>query len=322
MPNIIINNYCNQHCPYCFAQDMMAKDNNNTTLEEFKKIFGWLKNSNCHYIGLIGGEPTLSPYFADILKYLNEEKRNYPLKIVIFTNGTNIEPYLSLIDSSYSFLININAPEYIGEDNGQRTLKNIELLSKRNEIDITFGITLFPEIKNTDYILKLAQKYNRRAIRVSYAAPVDIDHIDKEEYYSIGKDIFYNFGLKCVEYGIKMYLDCNRIPQCYFKKMEWNFLQLITNNPNIKDYCSPVIDIDKDGNAISCFGGGRNVSPKNIFNFDDLKNLEHNFICTDINNKLLNNGTGRCQNCERYKTLQCQGGCLAFSTYKEKEQKK
>ena len=34
MPNIIITNYCNLSCPYCFANDIIQTKKHNITLDE------------------------------------------------------------------------------------------------------------------------------------------------------------------------------------------------------------------------------------------------------------------------------------------------
>lgn len=320
MPNIIINSYCNQKCPYCFAQDMMSGGHTNITLKEFKKIFQWLKKSECHHIGLIGGEPTLNPHLKDILMYINEEKKTYALRITIFTNGTNLKPIMPYVDGSYQFLININAPEHIGEDNAKKTIKGLELLKERPEIKTVFGATIFPGIENVEYILKLANEYNKPYIRVSYAAPNAPEGVDKHQYYADGKEIFYDFAMKCAAHGVKLWLDCNRIPVCHYTQEEYNVIKLLLENANtVKNYCFPVIDIDKNGDATACFGGGNGLKPKNIFDFEDYGTLERNFYCNDMTQKALHNDAGKCKDCDAFKRMHCQGGCLAFSSYSNKE---
>ena len=73
MPNIIITNYCNLKCPYCFASEMLNDPNKkNISESELKRILAWLEKSPPPSIGLIGGEPTLHPDFANILSIVNE----------------------------------------------------------------------------------------------------------------------------------------------------------------------------------------------------------------------------------------------------------
>lgn len=66
MPNIILTEYCNLKCPYCFASTMIeeAKDYKNITMEQLDNILNWLYPTAIEGefgIGLIGGEPLLHP---------------------------------------------------------------------------------------------------------------------------------------------------------------------------------------------------------------------------------------------------------------------
>lgn len=67
--NIMINNYCNLHCPYCFAQQEMTQHVvNNITQENFKKFLDFLKANDIKEVRMIGGEPTLHPHLFDLIQ--------------------------------------------------------------------------------------------------------------------------------------------------------------------------------------------------------------------------------------------------------------
>ena len=59
--NIIINNYCNLTCEYCFAKDVMEEQRQQMTLEQFQWALDFLDASNDGNIRIVGGEPTLHP---------------------------------------------------------------------------------------------------------------------------------------------------------------------------------------------------------------------------------------------------------------------
>ena len=68
MPNIAITNYCNLKCPYCFANDMINEQKKNIELNNYIKLLHYLTEyNNIKEIGIIGGEPTLHPFFKEIL---------------------------------------------------------------------------------------------------------------------------------------------------------------------------------------------------------------------------------------------------------------
>lgn len=45
--NLMVNNYCNLHCPYCFAQEEMhSKKVMNITIENYKIFLDFLKKND------------------------------------------------------------------------------------------------------------------------------------------------------------------------------------------------------------------------------------------------------------------------------------
>jgi radical SAM protein with 4Fe4S-binding SPASM domain len=291
----------------------MIQDNKyNITLEEFKKIHNWLVDSGDKSIGLIGGEPTLNPEFRDILKFIGEENKLTP---VLFTNGTtDLSSYLHLLQRA-GFLINVNNPIYVGQKNYEATLKTMDLLYD-NDFIFTIGITLFPNMASFDYIFELAKKYKHDGIRVSYAAPV-ID-IGKEEYYNLGKDLFLDFCKKGIENNISIFLECNKVPFCYYNEDEMEIIReaTIVNDAMLFDYCRPVVDIDRKGDAIPCFGGKFVNKKVNIFDFKELAELQRYFYMNEMYDKMIHNGEGKCSTCDKFNKKICQGGCLGFSKLK------
>ena len=68
--NLMVNNYCNLHCPYCFAQEEMhSKKAMNITIENYEIFLDFLKKNDMDSVRLIGGEPTLHP---DLDKLIQE----------------------------------------------------------------------------------------------------------------------------------------------------------------------------------------------------------------------------------------------------------
>lgn len=85
-----ITNACNLDCPFCSNE----KGNNFMSLNEIDNYLKQIK-IHCNYIYLhILGEPTLHPYFDEILSLLDQ----YELKLQLVTNGTLLSRYPNILN--------------------------------------------------------------------------------------------------------------------------------------------------------------------------------------------------------------------------------
>jgi molybdenum cofactor biosynthesis enzyme MoaA len=91
MGNVLLTNYCNRRCKYCFAQERIAFDDAGEgdeskrflSFDDLETIIAFFKRSACSQVGLLGGEPTLHPHFPAIIdRFLAEGFR-----VKLFSNG-------------------------------------------------------------------------------------------------------------------------------------------------------------------------------------------------------------------------------------------
>lgn len=313
MANIIITNYCNLSCPYCFANKHIKEtEKENITLEQLENIFQWLAKTPINRIGLIGGEPTLHPNFDLILKATIDfcEKNNtYGL---LFTNGIELEQYIHLLTPRIKILINLNHPDILKEDKWNKLQNTLKSLEKNNMLkQVSFGINLYHDIKTYNYIFDLLNQYGKYELRVSYVAPTNkYLTFNKEEYYLKAKQIFLPFMEQAKQNNIIIKIDCNHIPNCYFSEKEQEFLDSCLLEKN-SDYCQPVIDITPNFEGTACFGAYELI---NLHQFENIKEAERYFYFKIMYPKVLHNNTSKCNNCQKYQTMACQGGCLAFAS--------
>lgn len=312
MPNIALLNYCNLKCPYCFANTFIEdKDKQLITIEQLDKILNFIIQTPIDRIGLIGGEPTLHPQFKEILLHTISfcESHQTQYMPVVFTNGIELEKYSKFFKKAHA-LINLNEPEIVGQEKWEKinnSLQKLDMLGAM-EKNITFGINLYPNIKNYYYIFDIAKKYGKKFIRCSYTAPAcQFITTNKEEYYSQGKTLFLNFLEEAAKNNILIHMDCNKIPLCYFDNKEQEFI--LKNCDNYTSWCKPVLDITPDFKAVSCFGT-YNLIDLNKFN--NLNEVERYANIKYMDPKRLKNQTGKCLNCPKAENLTCQGGCLSF----------
>ena len=326
MPNIIITNNCNLSCPYCFASSITSQQIQNIDINQFEDILQWCLNNNYNeaHIGLIGGEPTLHPQFKEILLKLQEYHNdpNLHLSSILFTNGLNLLPFLDYIPDNMSILINVND---LDSNNQNKLLKTLDTLYEKQWLQdqhivklfalqpkVVLGCNLYKDKTDYSFFWKIIDKYPEinKALRLSIVAPTtEYDKNHKEEYYSTMLPIFIKFIEESKKRYFKIFNDCNQIPICYLennKELLNNLQECFINKPHI---CAPVIDINQDFQATSCFGISDFIDCNHFKNINELSEY---FKYKCIAKKMLEKND-KCQNCEKFKFLKCQGGCFAFN---------
>ena len=317
MPNIILTEYCNLNCSYCFANKMIDEsdiNNKNISLEQLKTILLWLAptaSSSDFSFGLIGGEPTLHPQFKEILHLVNDFNEMTKSNSIIFTNGLTLDKYIHLIGSSTSILVNVNK---LNLNQNKKLIEGLNLvdgLNWFNNRQVTLGCNLYLEEQNYNYFWDIVDKYpSIQIVRMSVTAPNSQDlKTNKELYYLSMKENFLNFLKQAKDRNIKISYDCNQIPLCFFSDKE---KELILSLGDYDLFCSPVIDITPDFKATCCFGVYN--TPIDCFKFNNLEELKRYFQ-SQMTLKTINNNNSMCKDCEKIQLLQCQGGCLSFSSW-------
>lgn len=320
MANIAINNYCNLKCDYCFANDMIKEVNKTMSLENYIKILKYLTEQNCEeHIGIIGGEPTIHPQFKDILIETNQCANANKINFTLFTNGIELEPYLSYIGSNINILINCNdfmKMSFEQVNKFRSTLHHIFQLGWIHNEKVICGCNLHLNEINYNWIWELVDAYHIPRLRCSVVSPggcYTLWRQNKDEYFNRMKPIFLNFCREAQRRKVVINIDCGYIPSCYFSKEE---IELIKEVTQLKYYhsdngCNPVMDITPDLQVTPCFGAYK------LFPLDFSKNWYGFIKYINYNNnmpKALNNKQGPCATCEKLQNFQCQGGCLAFSS--------
>jgi len=112
-PNILITNYCNQSCSFCFANKLMTKDSaKEMSLKNYISLLEYLKRSKINKVYLMGGEPTLHSNFKELFNVTI--KKGFGVEI--FTNARftkEVEKFLLKNCQDISMIhINVGTPAY------------------------------------------------------------------------------------------------------------------------------------------------------------------------------------------------------------------
>lgn len=240
--NILITNYCNEKCDFCFARQEMKRQliPREMTLIDYGKILQKLKNKNVDTVKLLGGEPTLHTNFEQIINLTLEK---FPF-IQIFTNGIfndNKSKFLEKFFPRIKLTFNLMTPSF--QFNPQiRELLIKRIISYASRTEITLSLTIDPT-SNIDFILNIVSEKvvkNVNSIRIGLSNPI----VGKKNFYSF--DQFPTIGIRVYEL-IKKIKHLNQLARinlncgftrCMFTDQQYDYL----------------IKNDLDSTRWSCFG--------------------------------------------------------------------
>lgn len=281
--NLMLNTYCNFHCPYCFAQSEMKNNKiQNISKENFKKFLDFCKNSDEKDVRIIGGEPTLHPNFFDFIDMV--VNYNYFDRIVVFSNFSfSLEFAEKIIEYNkkipINFLPNINNnPKYI-----QIVERNLDLLTMAiPESVYRISINIFDPNQDMSFWENIIAKYNIKEIRWSITVPNTSLNKDFnfKQYFHNFQDILKEMLSWTTKYNINLSCDCNNPPICaydddfivYAMKVDPCFFGEL--------HCTgAAMDVTPNLDVIGCFGCNGYKERLENFNtiseiYDDLQEKE------------------------------------------------
>lgn len=322
MSNIMITKKCNLKCPYCFANEFVNKNSVDMTIKDYLKAIDFSMTNPEEHIGIIGGEPTVHPQFAQMLEILIEDSRVQG--VTIFTNGINLDQYIpQILHPKFSLLINCNSPQDMGQVAFDKMVSNIDLLVNKYYMKdrIALGINMYKESFEKEYILELLKRYDLRYLRTSISVPntEELKNTDSISHFMKMKESVLDFYFELLNNKIMPFYDCNQMPKCMLNNYERNKLEQLVEASGLEDRnllcevinCEPVIDILPDLRAIRCFALS-DCHKANISDFNDIFELKAYFsnMFDAYGYNVL--ASKECKNCHDAQVMKCSGGCYAF----------
>lgn len=310
MANIAINNYCNCKCPYCYIDNLKKSKVKSMSIEDYTALLEWFANTEEENIGITGGEPTLHPNFDLILKETDRYCRNIDTAALLYTNGSNLKPYLPYITENILIILN-----WV-EDLDQTEI--ISLLDQQGFFEEDAAILKCPLYigkKRYREFWTTVKQFNMKKVECCITMPF-ADYAkysyDKERYFMLMKPIYLQFCKDAINCEVEISMDCPDIPGCYFTKEEQEIIDQACDIETVDlGYCLPRIDILPDWTTSICFCA--NDTPIDLRSFYTVSQLERYFLLKENIQRINGNCLGRCSECPEHELLQCQGGCLGFA---------
>ncbi|MHA1368835.1 MAG: radical SAM protein [Promethearchaeota archaeon] len=227
--NLMVNNYCNLECSYCYIDSCKINSNERKEmkLNDVDQILRMTRDQ-IEMVHVFGGEPFLHGEIEEMCRLIDD----YDLPINIATNGLMVEHHASWLSRlEVSLAVNMvgNDPalnELIGMEYPiQQTTRNAKLLVENN-VDVNAIICPFPVRKN---VLENAGWYSNF-----------MENINRET----GVNTFFILYFSRIGRGV----NCSKINMDFFRPDNWLlFLRLIRQHflksrSELNVFCEPAFE--------------------------------------------------------------------------------
>jgi hypothetical protein len=306
--NLLLTNYCNKRCPYCFADEKLAPagspQSRAMSLKDLKTAIAFLKRSNESHVNIMGGEPTLHPEFKKAISMVVKSG----LSITLFTNGLmsrDTAVFLKSLGDRCWLVLNINSPESHTPKEWAAVNRTLKVFSNNR---ICLGFTVYRTDFSLDFAVGLIRKYGLSPlIRVGIAAPVvggRNAYMKTADHPRVAEKLA-RFAERHGSSGIKLGFDCG-FTMCDFTDAQLG--KLFRSGSSAASLCLSCIDVGPDLRMWRCFSTAL-LWNKQLSDFPDLASAIgfYDAKFRGFRNAGLKKG---CLACGLRLTGRCAGGCL------------
>lgn len=311
--NLIITDYCNRSCPYCFAREKveLASKNDNAnprhiSMENAEIFVTWLERNRKREFKLLGGEPSLHPHLPEIVEL--GLKRGLMPKI--FTNGLwpdHIQDFFrDCRDSRVGFVFNINEPFL--QENWECELQHQCLEIAGDRAILSFNI--YHKDFNLLFMAKLFDDFSlKREFRLGLAHPVARNqnkYLEKDSIKPVGESLIQQLQ-ELEAQDILVGFDCG-FPLCMFSEQDLGKL-LLCSTSGFVSVCGSVLDVGPDLTVWPCFplSGVWNVRLQDFQDEAELRDYYDMKMAPLKSFGIMDD----CMTCRFLHRGQCSGGCIA-----------
>ncbi len=258
---LTINRACNLRCEWCYGKGTGFSSSDNMTMETVDKSISFLKDISMNAVILIGGEPTIHPYFFDIVRRIKEAG----LEVYVVSNATPfsnkrfLEKTIEAGVSSITVSLKAgNAEDYLmntGKNSFGKVLKAIRNISQSGISSVVNVTVCEGIIERFDELLEVVDGSGAVAFSIDTGKPVIEGGITSSEETGSPKVLakfFKDVYPKLKNTGLRISVKFS-LPFCLVTE---DFIEEIIDDGNLLTGCQMVtgrgIIIDPKGYIIPC----------------------------------------------------------------------
>lgn len=226
---VLITDYCNQSCPFCFARvEMKSPVKKEISIEDFKMIVKKCQQAGVLRIALEGGEPMIHSKIEQILKLSLDSF----IHVHINTNGIfsdQVEQILYGAGHRVSLFFNISTPGFVFNKNVRAlVMKRIKKLCQTCPTTLVITSKFFHE-KDAKDIINLIDKnlIKRVTIRLGVEGVIagERNYSSISDFPRIGNNFFKVFRyVENLSPSLSIVLSKSIVP-CMFTEEQRNYLK-------------------------------------------------------------------------------------------------
>jgi MoaA/NifB/PqqE/SkfB family radical SAM enzyme len=314
-PNILITNFCNQNCPFCFASNEMRgkRAKREMSMPDFRKALRKMKKESVSTVKLLGGEPTLHSKFGEILALSCRDFSH----VQVFTNGIFPNETARLfLDRAprVALTINVMTPGFLFNPK-TRSLVSERIAQLSPHMRITLSLT-FDMHSDMDMVFEALGQSTLKHVhrfRLGFSNPVagERNFYGFDEFPLMGKklaSVISRIRKNNSEAGI--ILNCG-LTRCMFTDLQFRTVRKETEFAGFGCLGKRSFDLQTDLSAFGCFPLSH--IEKSSTHRKSYASLQKSFLekrfdaWTEIRMK-------RCRTCPFFGigAGKCPGPCIAF----------
>lgn len=310
MPNILLTDYCNRHCEFCFGGKLVKRSRKNgraLSLEDFDFLLGWAKKEVLPFVSLIGGEPTQHPQLDLILQKVRESG----LPCRMFTNGLYSKKTVEMIRANadpdgLTLIVNFLEPAKTRPAHLNKLQRTFSQLAPFINLAATIDRADF----DFQYLTGALDQYPfKKVMRLGFAVPnleSDNAHLAIDEQKKVVPALMA-FAGELDKRKFRIDMDCGWA-LCAFTPEDLGRL-IYLGMKVYNSQCLQSLDIGPNLDVWPCFPLGSRYRA-NLKDFNSFREASNHF------QKLLAPFTtigseGKCLGCVHLERGICSGGCLA-----------
>jgi len=307
MPNLMLTNYCNYKCSYCFGKDIMFPKNPRQLMsrETFNGLVEWVKKGpSDRTFHLMGGEPTLHPEIDYFVGRLLEEDMHITIFSNLATPGA-VELAKKVADLPVAWVVNVNDPAKWNSVQREHITTALELLGR--QASLTFNV--MPDEDDNMWALEYTKKYHlNNSIKVGFLLPTYQQTnvaLNDDEYTVVAAKVT-RLALEAAKDNIHLDYECG-IPTCAFTDEQLGILWRCGSY--LHSGCQSRLDVTPEGVVIYCLPmatlGSKHFTEFACYHEAALWFEQRWAPYRKLGRKI------ECATCNLHNSAACNAGCLA-----------